>query len=72
MSVAVYDTIEATASGTFSGEPYIGTLANGGVGIAPFHDFESKVPQDIKDKVEELSQQIIDGSLTVTSPSDPQ
>jgi len=66
---SVYDTIETTADGSFSAEPYIGTLANGGVGLAPFHDLDAQVPDEVKSKVEELQQQIVDGTLEVTSPS---
>jgi hypothetical protein len=28
------------------------TLANGGVGLAPYHDWENKIPQMCKDKVQ--------------------
>ncbi|MCL2490882.1 MAG: BMP family ABC transporter substrate-binding protein, partial [Propionibacteriaceae bacterium] len=66
-----FDTINATASGQYSSTPYVGTLANGGVGIAPFHNFDSKIPQDVKDKVTQLQQDIISGKLVVSSPSDP-
>jgi len=66
---SVFDTIQSTSEGSFSADPYIGTLKNEGVGIAPFHNLESQVPDDVKAKVEELQQQIIDGTLTVTSPS---
>ena len=31
----------SAASGTFKGGNYVGTLANGGVSLAPFHDFAS-------------------------------
>jgi len=71
IQVAVFDTIKATASGQFDSTPFVGTLANGGVGIAPYHNFDSKLPQDVKDKVESLKQQITSGALKVTSPSDP-
>mgnify|MGYP001323254340 CR=1 FL=1 len=66
---AVYDTVKEAAAGSFSAEPYVGTLENGGIGIAPFHDFESKVPADVTTRVEELKQQIISGELKVESPS---
>jgi len=69
---SVYDTIKASESGTFTNTPYIGTLANGGVGLAPYHNFDSKIPQDVKDKITSLSNDIISGTLKVTSPSDPQ
>ncbi|MCL2471575.1 MAG: BMP family ABC transporter substrate-binding protein [Propionibacteriaceae bacterium] len=72
IGASVFDTIRDTQSGSFSNTPYIGTLANGGVGIAPYHDFDSKIPQDVKDKIDQLKVQIIAGALKVTSPSDPQ
>ncbi|MCL2653244.1 MAG: BMP family ABC transporter substrate-binding protein [Propionibacteriaceae bacterium] len=71
IQASVFDTINATASGQYSATPYIGTLANGGVGIAPYHNFASKIPQDVQDKVEQLKQDIISGKLVVSSPSDP-
>ncbi|HMN26655.1 MAG TPA: BMP family ABC transporter substrate-binding protein [Caldilineaceae bacterium] len=35
----------------------------GGAGLAPFHDFESKVPQEVKDKLAEIDAALKDGSL---------
>lgn len=66
---AVYDTVSEAAAGNFSSDAYVGTLENGGIDIAPFHDFDSTVPAELKSKIEELKQQIIDGTLTVESPS---
>lgn len=66
MDNAVYDTITAAAAGEFEGGLYVGTLENDGVGIAPFHEYEDAVPQEVKDRVEELMQQIIDGEIQVT------
>jgi basic membrane protein A len=63
MDVAVRDTILAAADDDFPAGLYTGTLENDGVGIAPFHEFEDSVPQEVKDKVEELRQQIIDGEI---------
>lgn len=68
---AVEDTVAEAQKDNFSAEPYVGTLENEGVGIAPYHDFDDKVPEDVKKKVEELKKQIIDGSLTVDSESTP-
>jgi basic membrane protein A len=40
-------------------------LNNGGVGLAPYHDWESKIPQECKDKVEAAEQAIkADPSVT--------
>ncbi len=66
---AVYDTVQQAAEGNFSSDPYVGTLENGGIGLAPFHDFDSVVTDDVKSAVEELSTQITSGDLEVTSPS---
>jgi basic membrane protein A len=65
MDNAVFDVTTAAAAGEFEGGVYSGTLENDGVGIAPFHEFEDEVPQEIKDRLEELRQQIIDGELTI-------
>lgn len=66
LDTSVTEAIKQSLEGSFSNELYQGTLANGGADLAPFHDFDSKVPQELKDKIEELKQGIIDGSITVT------
>jgi len=71
IGASVFDTIKTTQAGSYSATPYIGTLANGGVGIAPYHDYDSKLPKEVKDKVEQLKADIASGKLKVTSPSDP-
>ncbi len=71
ISQAVEDTIKEGTEDNFSNEPYVGTLENEGVGLAPYHDFEDKVPEDVKKKVEDLKKQIVDGSLVVESESTP-
>jgi basic membrane protein A and related proteins len=69
MNLAVRDTVNAVLDGTFKGGLYVGTLANDGVGLAPYHDLESQVPQALKDKIDELKKGIIDGSVSV-NPKD--
>ncbi|WP_431835914.1 BMP family ABC transporter substrate-binding protein [Cellulomonas sp. Y8] len=66
---AVFDTVSDAVDGNFSSEPYVGTLENEGIGIAPFHDFDSVVPDEVKTAVEDLKAQIISGDLVVESPS---
>ncbi|MGB3764134.1 MAG: BMP family ABC transporter substrate-binding protein [Ornithinimicrobium sp.] len=68
---AVDSTITESVNSGFTNEPYVGTLENDGVGLAPFHDFEGEVPEELSAKVEEYKQQIIDGTLTVESPNAP-
>ena len=72
ISTAVYDTVEAAKDGNWDAKPYVGTLENEGVGLAPYHDFEDQVDDGLKKEVEDLKQQIIDGEITVESPSTPQ
>jgi basic membrane protein A len=67
MDVSVEETVVAAGRGNFDPTPYIGTLENNGVDIAPFHNFEDKIDQDLRDKVEHLRQEIIDGNVKVTS-----
>jgi len=68
---AVYDTVMSAASGKMDFTPYIGTLENEGVGLSSFHDFESKLPGGLTDKLAELQKQIISGDLKVTSVNSP-
>lgn len=63
---AVFETIKQIVDGTFKGGQNVEFgLAEDGVGIAPFHDFESKVSQDIKDAVEAARAAVLDGSVKV-------
>ncbi len=48
-------------NGTFVGKDYGFDLTNGGTSLAPYHDFDSKIPQDIKDKVTAFQNKIING-----------
>ncbi|WP_430645930.1 BMP family lipoprotein [Agromyces sp. GXS1127] len=67
IDVGVEDAIVAAGNGEFDAEPFVGTLENEGVGLAPFHDFEDAVPADLSSKLDELKQMIIDGDITVES-----
>ncbi len=72
IAVAEQTVIKEVVDGTFKGgQNYLGTLENGGVGIAPYHEFDSQVPQELRDKIDELKQGIIDGSVSV-DPKDYQ
>jgi basic membrane protein A len=63
MHIAVRDAIKMAKEGKFQGGVYVGTLKNGGVGIAPFHEFDSKVPASLKAELEEVAKGIKDGSI---------
>jgi len=57
--------------GSFKGGNYVGTLANGGVGLAPYHDFQSKVPAALQTEITQLKADIVAGKITIASPSQP-
>lgn len=63
MHIAVRDAIKMAKEGTFQGGVYVGTLANGGVGIAPFHQFDAKVPASLKAELEAVAKGIKDGTI---------
>lgn len=67
IDVAVESAVSDAAAGAFDATPYVGTLENAGVGIAPFHDFASKVPADLGATLEKIAAGIMDGSIPVES-----
>jgi basic membrane protein A len=68
----VSDTLTKAADGSLQGgSGSIGTLANNGVQLAPYHDFDSKVPSDLKSEIDKLKADISSGTIKVTSPSEP-
>jgi basic membrane protein A and related proteins len=66
---AVKTSVLDAASGTFKGGNYIGTLKNGGVTLAPFHDFDSKVPASLKSELQQISTGIQNGSIQTPTKS---
>ncbi|MCS4483955.1 BMP family ABC transporter substrate-binding protein [Gleimia sp. 6138-11-ORH1] len=71
IGTSVFDTIKALSEDSFSGEAYIGNLKNGGVSLAPFHDFEDKVPAEVKEGVKKLEEKIKNGEIKVESKNQP-
>ena len=65
MDVTTFNAIQSVVDGTFEGGVTVGTLENGGVGLAPFHDMDASVPQELKDQIETIKAGIIDGSVSV-------
>ncbi|TFC73500.1 BMP family ABC transporter substrate-binding protein [Cryobacterium sp. TMS1-20-1] len=71
-SAAVVETIGADLEGSFDNEAFVGTLKNGGVEIADFHDQSALVSAELVDELEQIRAAIIAGIITVTGPSTPQ
>jgi basic membrane protein A len=67
MDSSVFDVIQAAMEGNFNGcGVYVGDMANGGVGIAPYHDLESAVPAELGAEIEDLKAQIVSGEISDT------
>jgi basic membrane protein A len=71
MDLAVEKAVTDSVSGTFTNKAYVGTLANEGVGLAPFHDFDSKVSADTKSELDQIKADIIAGKITIASKAQP-
>lgn len=61
----------AGTPGTMLTGGFMGTLANNGVSLAPYHDFDSKIDPALKAEVEALKADIISGKIVVDSPAQP-
>ncbi|WP_445290492.1 BMP family lipoprotein [Arthrobacter sp. ERGS1:01] len=71
MGVAVENIVKDDIAGKFENTPYVGTLDNGGVAIAPFHDLDSAVSADTKTQLDAIKKGIIDGSIKAESKASP-
>ncbi len=65
MDVTTFNAIKAVVDGTFVGGVTVGTLENGGVSIAPFHDMDASVSAELKAALDTIKAGIIDGSISV-------
>ena len=63
VDAAVYSYLTALKDNTEKAGVLTANLQNNGVGLAPYHDWDSKVPADVKAKVEEATNALKDGSL---------
>jgi basic membrane protein A len=63
MDRAVLQTAREVEEGRFEGGLYVGTLANRGVGLAPYHDLAGIVPPGLDPELSEIREEIIDGEI---------
>jgi len=65
MDATTMQVIQSVIDGTFVGGDVVGTLANNGVALAPFHELESLVPAELAAEIEQLKADIIAGTITL-------
>jgi basic membrane protein A len=68
---SVETAVLAAVHGTFKGGFYTGTLANGGVTLAPYHDFSSKIPASVVSELSTIKSGIESGTISVNPCSYP-
>jgi basic membrane protein A and related proteins len=69
IQAAVKTAVLSAQSGSFKGGNYVGTLANGGVLLAPFHDFAGKVPAALQTELKTVQAGIESGSIKTPTKS---
>jgi basic membrane protein A len=69
IQASVKTAVLSAAGGSFKGGNYIGTLANGGVVLSPFHDFASKVPASLQAELKTIETGIENGSIQTPTKS---
>ncbi len=67
MDVTTYNAIKSVVEGNFEAGLIMGTLENGGVGLADYHELAGMVSADLQAEVDGLAAQIIAGEIA-TSP----
>jgi basic membrane protein A len=66
---AVSNAVLNAAKGTFAGGTYVGTLANGGAVLSPYHDFASKVPAALQAELKTIETGIENGTIQTPTKS---
>ncbi|HEX9114878.1 MAG TPA: BMP family ABC transporter substrate-binding protein [Anaerolineae bacterium] len=64
VDAAVFNYLKTVKDGSAKAGIATANLQNGGVGLAPYHDWDSKIPQTVKDKVKEATDGLKSGKLT--------
>ena len=69
IQVAVKSAVLTSAAGTFKGGTYVGTLANGGAVLSPFHDWANKVPVALQSELKTIQTGIENGTIQTPTKS---
>jgi basic membrane protein A and related proteins len=66
MDVTTFQAIQSVMDGTFEGGVTVGTLENGGVGLAEFHDLASMVSPELQAELDQVAAGIKSGEIKAT------
>jgi basic membrane protein A and related proteins len=66
---AVKTAVLSAVDNKFAGGTYIGTLANGGAVLSPYHDLATKVPASLQAEITTLEQEIESGKINPATKS---
>ena len=61
---SVFQAVERGLNGEEPQPVFVSNMENEGVGIAPFHEYEDEIDQEVKDAIAEMQEAIIAGELT--------
>ncbi len=64
VDVAVYNAIKMAVMDQWQGGNVLFEAKNDGVGLAPYHDAESAIPQEVKDKLNQIAADMKAGKVT--------
>lgn len=65
VDVAVYNYLKDVNGKADKAGAVTANLSNGGVGLAPFHDWDSKIPADLKTKIQQATDGIKGGTIKI-------
>jgi basic membrane protein A len=63
VDVSTYTSIKSVVEGKFKGGMSFYDMTNDGVGLAPFHDLDSKVSAEVKDKLAKIAEGLKKGEI---------
>ena len=70
MDRAVKQIVTAALESQFwGGTRYVGNLANHGVGLASYHDFETRIPERLQREVVDIQRRILEGKIETGWPA---
>jgi len=68
IDVAVYAFLKTVKDNSYKSGVFEGNAGNSGIGLAPFHDWENRVPANVKAKIIEATEGLKNGTISTGVP----